>query len=678
MDRSVAQWLFAGTIFASAFSLFLVQPLIAKQILPWFGGSAAVWAVCMVFFQMTLLAGYAYSDMLASRLSPRMQLGIHGMLLAASLIFLPIIASPDWKPTGNEDPMLLIIGLLAATIGLPYFLLSTTGPLIQSWVARVNMGTHVYRLFSLSNMASLVALLGYPFLIETRATLQAQAYGWSALFTAFAISCAVAGAYFVRHAHPLPAPAPEGGHIPESDWVPAWRDYLLWLAPAAMASWLLVAITNHITQNVASIPFLWIVPLTLYLLTFVLCFESDRWYRRKIFIPASGLLLAVCAYGLQEGSIGVDLKVAVPLYTLCLFVLCMLLHGELSRLRPHPRYLTRFYLMLSVGGALGGTLVGLVAPRILPAYYELGIGFVITALLATVMYRHSRIVMAIAILLVLWCAFFLYRQIADDASSARGMQRNFYGTLLTRDIPYAELHDTSRQLLHGSIKHGEQFLSDARRREPTAYYGRTAGIGLAIEATRRPGQHVGMIGLGAGTLAVYGRAGDHYRIYEIDPGVIELAQTEFTFMADSQAQIETVLGDARLSMEREAPQNFDVLAVDAFSGGSVPVHLLTVEAMGIYLRHMQPDGIIAFHVTNRFLNIPPVVEAVAKAHGLHVAHIRDENDNPLLRNTNWVLVARNPDVLTRAEIGQRAKPILLIAGLKPWTDDFNNLFAIMK
>ena len=678
MRTTFAQWLFAGTIFASAFSLFLVQPLIAKQILPWFGGSAAVWAICMVFFQMTLLAGYAYSDVLASRLTPRVQLSIHGALLVASLMFLPIIASSDWKPTGAEDPMLLIIGLLAATIGLPYFLLSTTGPLIQSWVARVNIGSHVYRLFSLSNMASLVALVSYPFLIETQATLRDQAYGWSGLFAAFAALCIAAGFYFVRHANALPAPSSNEGHAPESNWVPVWRDYLLWLTPAAMASWLLVAITNHITQNVASIPFLWIVPLTLYLLTFVLCFESDRWYRRKLFVPASGLLLALCAYGLQDGSIGVDLKVAVPLYSVCLFVLCMLLHGELSRLRPHTRYLTRFYLMLSVGGALGGTLVGLVAPRILPAYYELGIGFVITALLAAVMYRHSRIVMLLALLLSVWSAFFLYRQISDDASSARMMQRNFYGTLLTVDVPYEELRDTSRQLYHGSTKHGEQFLSEARRKEPTAYYGRTAGIGIAIEATRRTGQKVGMIGLGAGTLAVYGQEGDRYRIYEIDPGVIDFAQSEFTFMSDSPAKIETVLGDARLSMEKEAPQDFDVLAVDAFSGGSVPVHLLTVEAMGIYLRHMRPDGIIAFHVTNRFLNIPPVVEAIAKAHGLYVAHIRDENDNPLLRNTNWVLVSRDPAILSKPEIQQRASAILPIHGIKPWTDDFNNLFAILK
>lgn len=678
MNRSVSQWLFAGTIFASAFSLFLVQPLIAKQILPWFGGSAAVWAICMVFFQLTLLAGYAYSDVLASHLKPRMQMTVHGLLLLASLLFLPILASEAWKPTGAEDPIWLIIGLLAATIGLPYFLLSTTGPLLQSWLAQVNLGSQVYRLFSLSNLASLLALLSYPFLIETQATLRAQAVGWSVLFAAFAVLCAAAGVYFVRHAQPVHPPVTVITPILQNDAVPSWRDYALWLAPAGLASWLLVAITNHLTQNVASIPFLWIVPLTLYLLTFVLCFESNRWYQRKVLVPASAVLLAVCAYGLQDGDIGTQVKVAIPVYSLCLFVLCMFFHGELARLRPHTRYLTRFYLMLSVGGALGGTVVGLVAPKVLPAFYELGLGFMLTGLLAVVMFRHSRALMAGAVLLALWCAFFLYRQVAADVSAVRLMERNFYGSLSTVDVPVEELQDTTRRLFHGATRHGEQFLSEARRREPTAYYGRTAGVGLAIEATRREGHHVGMIGLGAGTLAVYGRTGDRYRIYEIDPAVIQFAQTEFTFMADSLAKVDTVLGDARLSMERESPQEFDVLAVDAFSGGSVPIHLLTVEAMGVYLRHMRPDGIVAFHVTNRFLNIPPVVDTIARSMGLHVAHIRDENDNPLLRNTDWVLVARNPAVLQQPAIAQRTKPVQHIAGLKPWTDDFNNLFAILK
>ncbi len=677
MHPVAIQWLFAGTIFASAFSLFLVQPLIAKQILPWFGGTAAVWAICMVFFQTTLLAGYAYADAVANRLAPRWQMALHALLLVASLLCLPILASAGWKPADAQDPSLLIVGLLAATVGLPYFMLSTTGPLVQSWVARARVGQQVYRLFSLSNMASLLALISYPFLIEPHATLRAQAYGWSALYGGFVLLCLASGTYFARHASATEQPLSATPPAPENDAPPGWRDCLLWLAPAAMASWLLVAITNHITQNVAAIPFLWVLPLTLYLLTFILCFESDRWYRRALFVPASGALLALCAHGLQYGSIGFDIKVAVPLYSLCLFVLCMFLHGEMARLRPHTRHLTRFYLMLSIGGALGGAVVGLAAPRVLPAYYELGLGFALTAALAAVVLRH-RVARWAAVALVLLCGGFLYQQVVDDHAATRRLERSFYGTLYTIDVRDEALDDTVRQLYHGSIRHGEQYLSAERRREPTTYYGRSAGVGLAIEATRRPGQVVGVIGLGAGTLAVYGRAGDRHRNYEINPQVIDIARTEFSFLADSAATIETVLGDARLSMEREAPQGFDVLAVDAFSGDAVPVHLITVEAMDVYLRHLRPDGIVAFHVTNRFLDLPPVVAAIAQARGLQVAHVRDDNQNPLLRNTDWVLVARDAAALARAGIAERARPIRPIDGMTPWTDDFNNLFAILK
>lgn len=678
MSTILPQLVFAGTIFASAFSLFLVQPLIAKQILPWFGGSAAVWAICMVFFQMVLLAGYAYSDWVSRHLMPRRQVIVHGTLLAASLMFLPIVAGAQWKPAGAEDPTLLILGLLLATIGLPYFLLSTTGPLIQSWVARTRYGAHVYRYFSLSNLASLLALISYPFLIETRTALLGQAYGWSVVYAAFALLCMASAVYFLRHVHAMPPPVQARTHVPEGDWVPDWRDYLLWLAPSATASWLLLAITNHMTQNVAAIPFLWLLPLTLYLLTFVLCFESDRWYRRTFFLPAGAALLLACAYGLQDSAVGVNIKVAIPLYAGGLFVLCMVLHGELARLRPGPRHLTRFYLMVSVGGAIGGIFVGLIAPRVFPAYYELGIGFVMTAAFTALMFRRQRVTLLLALALMLACSYFLYGQIRDESEGARRLARNFYGTLNTVDSTDTELDDQVRQLYHGSIKHGEQYLSAARRREPTAYYGRSAGIGLAIANTPPRNKRVGVIGLGAGTLAVYGQPGDVYRMYEINPQVIEFARSEFTFMSDSAATVDTVLGDARLSMEREPAQAFDVLAVDAFSGDSVPVHLITAEAMDVYLRHMKTGGIIAFHLTNRFLWLPPVVERIAKAKGLHVALIHDENDNPLLRNTDWVLVARQPEVLAQPAIHSRSTPIRGIEGLGVWTDDFNNLFDVLK
>jgi hypothetical protein len=673
---------FAGTIFLSAALLFLVQPLIAKQILPWFGGSAAVWSICMVFFQVLLLAGYAYSDWVSRHLAPRAQAGLHAGLLAISLAFLPIVASPHWKPTGNEDPTWWILGLLAATIGLPYFLLSTTGPLVQSWVARALAGTQVYRYFSLSNLASLLALVSYPFAIEPHARLVDQAHVWSVAYAVFAALCSASAWYFMRHAQSLPAGSAGNVHATDVPAAPKRRDYLLWLALSAMGSWLLLAITNHITQNVAAIPFLWLLPLTIYLFTFVLCFESDRWYRRRLWLAPAAALLLLCAYGLQDSLIGLNIRVAIPVYALGLFALCMFLHGELAQRRPGPRYLTRYYLMLSLGGAVGGILVGLVAPRVLPAYYELGIGLVLTALLAAAVFAPRRGLMLGAGASAVACAWFLWLQIDDDVAGTRRMARNFYGTLLTTDVQREDARDNVRQLYHGSVKHGEQYLAPERRREPTTYYGATAGIGLAIAQVQAqaPGQarHIGLIGLGAGVLAAYGRPGDVYRFYEINPTVLEMAQTEFSFMRDSPARIDTVLGDARLQLEREPPQGFHVLAVDAFSGDSVPVHLITTEAMRIYLRHMHEDGIIAFHLTNRFLWLPPVVQRLAAELGLHSILIHDAAEDSDLRATDWVLVARNPAVLQAPALRKAATPMRPIAGLSTWSDDFNNLFEVLK
>jgi len=674
MTLVLSRFLFAGTSFTSAFLLFLVQPIIAKQILPWFGGSAAVWSVCMVFFQVVLLAGYAYSDWVSRNLSPRRQVVVHIALLAASLVFMPIVAASNWKPDGTEEPTLWILGLLMGTIGLPYFLLSTTGPLIQTWVSRTIQDAHVYRYFSLSNLASLVSLISYPFVIEPHAALLQQAYAWSWLYALFALLCSGAALNYLRHLHTLPPAAHVQKHDPEGDWDPALRDYLLWLGLSAMGSWLLLAITNHLTQNVAAIPFLWLLPLTIYLLTFVLCFESDRWYRRNVFLLPTGLLLAFCAYALG----GVSVRVAIPLYALGLFLFCMFFHGELARLRPGPRYLTRFYLMLSLGGALGGIAVGLVAPRVLPAFYELGIGLVIATLLAMVLLRGQKFLMSIAGILAILCGYFLFAQINDDFEGARRIERNFYGALLSVDVQRDDSADNVRQLYHGSVKHGEQFLALARQQEPTTYYGLSAGIGRAIASSRPYGRKVGLIGMGAGTLALYGQSGDVYRFYEIDPVVTELARTEFTFIADSRARVETVLGDARLSLERESPHGFDVLAVDAFSGDSIPVHLITTQAMEVYLKHMKPDGIIAFHVTNRFLWLPPIVARIAAAKGLHAVLIHDENDNPALRNTDWVLVAADPHALERELIRKVAISLNPDKAVQAWSDDFNNLFDALK
>ena len=682
MKPAYVKALFAGTIFTSAFLLFLVQPLFAKQILPWFGGSAAVWSVCMVFFQVVLLAGYAYSDWITRRLSVRAQARLHIALLLASLAFLPIVASARWKPSGAEDPALWILGLLAATIGLPYFLLSTTGPLVQSWVARTPWGAQVYRYFSLSNLASLASLLCYPVLIEPRSTLVQQSWGWSLAYGFFVLLCGGTALHVARR-----WAASEVVHVPDEkvahaspipDAPPRPGEYLLWLALPALASWLLLAVTNHVTQNVASIPFLWVLPLSVYLLTFVLTFESDRWYRRGVVLPAAAVMLVLCAFGLQD-DIGASVKTALPIYVAGLFVLCMFLHGEMARLRPGARYLTRFYLMLSLGGAAGGVTVGLVAPHVLPAYYELGIGLVLVALAGVALLRTRRILVLSTLALAACCAWFLVLQVRHDASGARRMVRNFYGTVITFDSHRADPADSVRQMYHGSVKHGEQYLAPARRREPTAYYSPDSGIGRAIAAAPLGPRRVGVIGLGAGTLAAYGRPGDVYRFYEIDPQVYELADTEFSFLADSAARIERVTGDGRLALERDSPQAFDVLAVDAFSGGAVPVHLLTAEAIDVYLRHMQqPGGVIVFNVTNRYIALAPVIEKIAVSKGLHAALVHDEADNTPFRATDYVLVARDPQALMRDPIRGATSAPEPIASLEPWTDDFNNLFGVLK
>jgi SAM-dependent methyltransferase len=668
--------LYALTIFTSAFLLFLVQPLMAKQILPWFGGSAAVWTTCLVFFQFLLLFGYAYADWTTRHMRPRSQVLLHIVLLAVSLVSLPIVADPAWKPGGEEDPTLRILGLLGATIGLPYFLLSTTGPLVQAWFARSFPAGTVYRLFALSNFGSLLALVSYPFVLEPWVTTARQAYGWSAAYGAFVALCIASAVYSLR-SQPSSAPAVATIERMNEGPRPTAGDFSLWLIFSAMGSFMLLAVTNHITHDVASVPFLWILPLTIYLVSFILCFEGRGWYRRHIFLGPLLVGVGAMAWALHAERGIHDIKESVALFSAGLFVCCMFFHGELANLKPAPRYLTSFYLMVSLGGALGGVLVGFVAPRIFSTYYEFGVGLIVTLFLAFYVVRNMPLFVSLVVIACTsFTSYYLYRYADALSDNARVMTRNFYGTLRVRDTGSGD--EAMRRLTHGVIMHGEQYLVERRRNEPTTYYGATSGIGLAIAALGPGPRRVAVIGLGTGTLAVYGRPGDVYRFYEINPQVIEVAKSQFTYLSDSRATVETVLGDARLAMEREPAQNYDVIAVDAFSSDSIPVHLVTREAMAVYLRHLKPDGVLAFHVTNRFLRLAPVVKAIADEHGLHTTLIVDEAEGSDLAKTDWVLVARNPKVLERPELAKSSSDIEVIRGLAVWTDDYNNLFRILK
>ena len=668
--------LYALTIFTSAFLLFLVQPIIAKQILPWFGGSAAVWTTCLVFFQVLLLAGYAYSDWTIRKLAVRKQAVLHIVLLVASLASLPIIPGAAWKPAGDEDPAWRILGLLTVTIGLPYFMLSTTGPLVQAWFARSFPAGTVYRLFALSNFASLLALLSYPFFFEFWVTTRVQSWGWSIAYAAFVALCAASAVYSLRG---QPGPDIHEAPTERAGPPPGLRDYLWWLLLSAMGAGMLLAVTNHITHDVASVPFLWILPLTLYLLTFILCFEGRGWYRRRIVIGPLLVVICAMAWAMHEERGIMDLKEAVPLGLAGLFLMCMFFHGELAASKPAPRFLTRFYLMVSLGGAVGGVAVGLAAVKVFSTYYEFGVGLIVTLLIAAYATRSMhQVVPMLALAAVGFSGFHVYSYIQFLKRDTLVMTRNFYGTLRVKDIGGADDKDAARRLMHGVIMHGEQYRSPERRREPTTYYGTTSGVGRAIKALNGAETRVGVVGLGTGTLAVYGRKGDVYRFYEINPQVVEVASRDFTFLSDSGAAIEHVLGDARLSMEGEPPQNYDVLVIDAFSSDSIPVHLITREAMAVYLRHLKPGGVVAFHVTNRFLHLAPVVKRIADDGGLHAALVADDAAHSDLASTDWVLVTRDRGLLAREEISKAVSAIEEIHGLGVWTDDFNNLFQILK
>jgi len=685
VERRPGLLLFAATIFLSAFLLFAVQPLIAKLILPWFGGSAAVWTTCMLFFQMALLLGYSYAHATSRYLKPQQQAWLHVGLLAISLLALPIIPSAWWKPAGSDDPLFRILGLLAATIGLPYLLLSSTSPLLQSWLARTHTGAVPYRLFALSNLGSMLALLGYPFLIEPQLASGQQAWGWSIAYAAFAVFCGWT-AFRSRSAGRV-----AGNLIDAFSPAPTVADHLLWLALAGSASALLLAITNHLSQNVASIPFLWILPLALYLLSFILCFESDKWYRRVVFLPLFAAALVVLSLDLTGKIRELFFRQQIGLFCGALFVCCMVCHGELARRKPAARFLTGFYLMTSVGGAIGGLFVAFVAPRVFNALYEFPIAIVCCAVAVLLVYfgaqatatqwRSPRRILWIAsFVATISLALFLFTETRRVVSGAVLLVRNFYGALRVNDTPKSADQDATRELTHGTINHGEQFLDPVRRHEPTTYYGPRSGIGLLLRDLSIKGPlKVGVVGLGTGTIAAYGRAGDLYRYYEINPLVIEIAHRQFEYLNDSPAKIETVLGDARLSLEREPPQHYDVLAVDAFSSDAIPVHLLTREAFTVYFRQLKPDGVLAIHVSNRYLDLAPVVEQEGRAFGKQVLMIDNESDEQGdVSASSWMLVTGRNGYFDRASLKSFSVLIPSRSDLRLWTDDYSNLWQIVK
>lgn len=656
--------LYGFVIFLGAFLLFLIQPVFAKLILPWFGGSAAVWITCLVFFQVALLAGYAYAYAIVRWMTARAQAVVHSLLMLGAMALLPAIPGSHWQPAPGENPLLRLMAILTAVLGAPFFLLATTGPLLQAWMARARL--EPYRLFALSNAAALVALVCYPLLIQPRISTRAQDVAWSVGFAVFAM-LSTAAAWLAPHDH-CKSIRGEGAIVSDSR-----RSLWTWFALAAGGSMLLLSITNQLTQNVAAVPFLWIWPLAVYLATFILCFESSGWYRPGGYARFAAIAFAAVAYMISDIRMSEAIVVSIAVLVAALFAGCMLCHGELAARKPPKDRLTSFYLMIAAGGAAGAVFIGVLAPVIFSGVYELAVSLLLICTIALVLnWRGAWPERLLWGGLVVTLAIVTGAQVRAYHRNALIVRRDFYGVLRVVDS------DGVRRLYHGTIEHGSQFLDAARRVLPTTYYGPSSGAGLALRYCCNVPKHVGIVGLGTGTLAAYGQTGDCFRFYEIDPAVIRLAQSQFSFLKETKATVEIAVGDARLALDREPSQHFDVLAIDAFSGDAIPVHLLTTEAFAIYRRHLKASGILAVHVSNQFLDLAPVVAQLAAGQGMRsIAVQSDADDTAHLAAATWVLAARDTALLDRAEIARTARAIPRRS--KPaWTDDYNNLLEVLR
>jgi len=683
---------FAVNIFLSAFLLFQIQPMIGKLILPWFGGTPAVWSTVMLFFQVLLTGGYAYAYWLMGR--AKKQAVIHISLIAFAFVVLaslslvwksPITPDASWKPQNIDAPIFKIFKLLIVSVGLPYFLLASNSPLMQAWFSRVFPERSYAKLYALSNVGSLLGLLAYPVLIEPTMTLQNQGWMWSIGFVMFGL---FTGWIAIQNGRTAPLSKLTVDSVSPSIR-PSFPLMSLWVALSATASLFLLSVTNQISQEVAVIPFLWILPLALYLLSFILTFSGERGYNRKLYSIVF-VVFALLTLFIMSNVIAVHIYIQIFAYCALLFSACMLCHGELYLLRPEAEHLTSFYLMVSIGGAFGGIFVSLVAPVIFDGYWEFFVGLMMTiAILLTALRRsreaidRARFVLFVFVLMTVTLAV-----VGTYFSGSLYSRRNFYGIVRVRESLVGDPPQPAYLMAHGITVHGLQFISPADRDTPTAYFAREGGVGLALLNYPRHGQglHVGILGAGVGTLASYGQPGDTYRLYEINPYVVDLAEGEggyFSFVKDSKADVTMVVGDARISLEHElaktGSQNFDMLILDAFSSDSIPVHLLTKEAFGLYLQHLTPDGILAANITNRYLDPQPILWQLAKYYGLHMVRIDYGGKLSTGYPSFWILLARNPALLDIPAIQERAVDLNgYSTNLKMWTDDYSNLFQILK
>jgi len=771
--RLFARLAFGLAIFTSAFLLFQVQLLLGKFLLPWFGGTSAVWATCLLFFQLLLLAGYLYAHQISTSCRVRGQGKIHLAFLALSVLWIllawhfwgsPLLPSASWKPAPEAAPIAGILKLLAVSVGVPFLLLSSTGPLLQNWYANLKLSDKnkaPYFLYALSNAGSLLGLLSYPLFLEPIFRLTIQSWIWGAGFAFFALCCAACAWQAHRsRLRPEESQSVEESLTPVDEKPSSTPRRWLWFILPMLGSVMLLATTNFLTQDVAPIPLLWVLPLCVYLLSFVFTFHGT-WYRRAVFHPLFALTALLAVLALFRGA-GMRIIWQIGIFLVFLFAACMVCHGELARTKPSARYLTSFYLLLSAGGAAGGIFVAIIAPSIFPTFWEYQLGlWAIAALLLVILFLdrdswlhdpkpdllvpvafltillavpkylvHAQMItipaqlafaynisLGVLIASCVWLALTggpkwardrkfrwyeatlaagfllltaaLYLQLSKQNEYVhRG--RNFYGAVAVYEHWDRDMIHVAYEFMHGRIIHGIQLTEN--RKLPASYYGEDSGARLALltNPQRAAGSmRVGAIGLGIGTIAAYSRPGDVYRFYEINPAVIRLAQGEggyFTYLTDAPARIEIAAGDARLSLEAEAAQGdfqrFDVLFVDAFNGDSIPVHLLTKEAMALYLSHLRgPDSVIVVNATNLAINLNPVVAGLAQEYGLKATLIRAQDHGGVFLRSDFILLTRGKSLDTpevqRVGYPMRQDPANRVLANRVWTDDYSNVARLL-
>ncbi len=673
--------LFSAVTFLSAFLLFLVEPIAAKQLLPRFGGSAGVWMGCLVFFQCALLAGYGYAHWLVrTRVGVAREERVHPLLVGLAVVFAAVWSVRSGRSAGvTVHPALAICGDLLLTVGLPFAVLAATSPLVQAWFSRAHGGQTRFSLFGFSNAASLLALAAYPTLIEPYLPMHAQRVAWAVGFAVFA---GMALRLQRRVGRPAGAVLPEEVVLPEDvNGETPRTGRLLWLLLPMAASMQLAAVTAHLTANVAAVPLLWILPLAAYLVSLILAFQFPRVLPQWLVVRLLAVMLASLGYLLSKVDISVPIAVAVVFYLAELFLASQFCHAAAYALRPRRAgETTLFYLVFAAGGALGALLVGAVFPLVFSANYDLALSFTVTAAVAGLaVWRQGwaqRLlwVTGTALLLVL-----LGLQRTAYKQDTLFSERNFYGTLRVQEKATAR-GETVRVLANGTIRHGTQIFTPELVRVPTTYYAYDSGVGLAMRfCCGGRARRVGVVGLGAGTLAAYGRAGDTFRFYDLNPAVEPVARNLFAYLRQTPAEVTVVDGDARASLLREPAQRFDVLVVDAFSGDAIPLHLLTAEAMEVYMRQLAPGGVLAFHVSNQHVDLEPAVQMLGAHAGLEARTVQNApQDNRGEFRATWVLLTANREFFNQPEVEALARPTEVRPRLRLWTDDYSSLFPLIR